>query len=263
MNFSFENKTVIITGAGRGIGKTTAISFAKAGANVMLASRTQSQLDSVEEEIRNFGGNVSSFLLDVKDKQACADLIDKTVEVFGGVNVIVHSGSDYYYKFVDDLTDEDIQVHFDSNTNAARWLLKAAAPYLSQTEDYGRFIAIGGIGGSVTSVAGMAAHCIAKSSLETFIKVAALEHGFTHKKILINTILPGMILSDRSIEMAGEETLLQASPFVVPLQRPGTTNEIADVCMFLASPGATYIHGASIVVDGGITLGGRGQLPFN
>lgn len=255
MNFSFENKTVVITGAGRGIGKATAIAFAKAGANVVLASKTQSNLDNVAAGIAEFNPNVMTYALDTKDKVGCEDLIAKTVERFGTVNIIVHAASDSYYAKLDNMSDDVISNHFDSNVNAARWLLNAAMPYLDETEGKGRFIAIGSVAGSMKSVVGMTGYVVAKAGLEAFIKQAAWEYGFANKQVLINLIVPGTILSDRALELAPREMHDKSARITTPLRRSGEPEEIANVCLFLASPGASYMHGSSIVVDGGYSLG--------
>lgn len=257
--FSFENKTVIVTGAGRGIGKAIAIEFAKFGANVMLASRTKTDLDNTCDNIISSGGKAASFQLDLKDKDQCTNLVAETVATFGDVDIIIHSGSDVYNSFVDTVTDEDIQIHFDSNVNAARWLLNAATPYLSNTPGAGRFITIGGIGGILRAVPGLAAHCVAKAALDAFTKNAAIEYGYSNKNILINSVLPGYIASDRALQTVNEDEYLATGKWI-PLQRVGEPVEIANVCLFLASPFASYIHGESIVVDGGLTVGGRGFL---
>lgn len=255
MNFSFENQTVVITGGGRGIGKTTAIAFAKAGANVVIASKTQSNLDNVAAIISEFSPNVMTYALDVKSKESCEDLIAKTVERFGTVNIIVHAASDQGYAVLDNMSDDVMSDHIDSNISAARWLLNAAMPYLDETEGKGRFIAIGSIAGSVNSVVGMTGYCVAKAGLEAFIKQAAWEYGFANKRVLINSILPGTILSDRMLDHASREICEKVARINIPVRRPGEPEEVASVCLFLASPGASFIHGASIVVDGGATLG--------
>lgn len=255
MNFSFENKTVIITGGGRGIGKATAIAFAKAGANVVIASKTQNNLDEVASIISEFNPNVMTYEFDAKDKEACEGLIAKTVERFGTVNIIVHAASYLYYVKLDKMTDEDMDNHIDSNISAARWLLKAAMPYLDKTEGKGRFIAIGSVAGSMNAIFGMTGYCVAKAGLEAFIKQAAWEYGFANKQVLINAVLPGSVLSDRVLENISEEMADNIAKINVPIKRLGTPEEIANVCMFLASPASSYIHGASIVVDGGYSLG--------
>lgn len=255
MNFSFDNKTVIVTGGGRGIGKAIAIAFAKSGANVAIASTTQSNLDNVAAIISEFNPSVMTYALDVKNKELCEDLVAKTVERFGTVNIVIHCASDSFYTPLATMEDDGLHNHFDSNVSAADWLLKAAMPYLDNTEGKGRFIAIGSISGSINAYSRITGYTVAKAGVETFIKQAAWEYGFANKRVLINAILPGTIMSDRMLEVASREVCEKVAKINVPLRRPGEPEEVANVCLFLASPDASFIHGASIVVDGGQTIG--------
>ena len=152
MTESYSGKTVIVTGAGRGIGRGIAEAFAAAGAKVVIAARTLSYAQEALAAITEAGGAAEIFQIDVKDKQACLALIEHTAARFGGIDVIVHSAADIPHGGLGQVSDAGIDAGFDSIVKAAWWMLQAARPHLSKARDGGRFIAIGSVCGPVTVV---------------------------------------------------------------------------------------------------------------
>ena len=248
---AFAGRSVVVTGGGRGIGRSIAEAFADAGAKVMIGARTLCHAEAARDAIRARGGQVELHRIDVKTRAACEDLVSATVQAFGTVDVLVHSAADIPIGGVGEVDDEAIEAAFASMPKAAWWLLEAAKPHLSRAPGGGRFIAIGSVNGAATVVPGMTAYGMAKAALDAFVRAAALDVASTNTTV--NAILPGVIASDRAKALFGADGLESYSASI-PLGRIGAPADIAHACLFLASPQAGYITGASLRVDGGVAL---------
>lgn len=251
MTESFENKIVIVTGAGRGIGRSIAEAFAEQGAKVVIAARTVSYGEETVAHINSSGGTASLFQIDVNDQEAVEELIDDTVQRYGGIDIIVHSAADIPHGGVMTATDEAIDKGISSIIKASFWLARAAAPYLSCAKDGGRMIFISSICGPKTVLLNRVAYGVAKAGLDAFIRGAALE--FSRSNITVNGIEPGLIASARAKEALNDEAMTNVTS-ALPIARAGEPEEIAHVALFLASKHSSYITGESIVIDGGSTL---------
>ena len=251
MTERFDRKTVIITGAGRGIGRGIADTFAAAGANVMIGARTMSHAEAALAAIRDAGGTAEAFHIDVKEKATCIALIAATISRFGSIDVLIHCAADIAHGGLGQVSDEALEAGFASIAKAAWWLLEAARPHLSQARDGGRFIAISSVNGPVTMVPGMTAYGMAKSALDAFVRGAALD--VVAENITVNAVVPGFIASARATEVLGAAGVA-AYGAGVPVGRPGTAGDIAHACLYLASARASYVTGTNLKVDGGATI---------
>ena len=254
-------RSVIVTGAGRGIGRGIAEAFAGRGARVMIGARTMSFAEEARDAIRAAGGEAQIHQLDVKTRAACEGLVAATVAAFGGVDVIVHCAADIAHGGLGQVSDADLEAGFASTAKAAWWLLEAGRRYLAEAPGGGRFIAIGSVNGTATVVPNMTAYGMAKAALDAFVRGAALD--VVAEGITVNAVNPGLVASARALAVLGEEGLA-AYGSTVPVGRAGTPADIARACLFLAAPDAGYITGASLRIDGGATLapgrGGRGDI---
>jgi 3-oxoacyl-[acyl-carrier protein] reductase len=251
MTESFAGKTVIVTGGGRGIGRDIAEAFAAAGAQVMIGARTMSFAEDALADIRGAGGVAEAFQIDVKQHAACTALVAATVARFGSVDVMIHSAADIAHGGLGAVSDAGIEDGIASTAKAAWWLLDAARPHLTHSADGGRFIAIGSVNGTVTTVPNMTAYGMAKAALDAFVRGAAVD--VVAENITVNAILPGLIASARARAVLGDDGLA-AYGATVPVGRAGTPADVAHACFFLASARASYVTGTSIKLDGGSTL---------
>lgn len=257
MSEDFTGRSVVVTGAGRGLGRGIAEAFAAAGACVSLGARTLSHANDALDTIRDRGGQAVVIGCDVARHTDCAALIAGAAEAFGGVDVVVHCAADIPHGGVGQVSDSGLERGIASIAKAAWWLLDAARPHLAASYSGGRFIAIGSVNGTVTVVPNMTAYGMAKAALHAFVRGAALD--VVADGITVNAIQPGLIATDNARSVLGEEGLA-AYVATVPVGRAGVPEDFAHACMFLASPRSSYITGASLVMDGGSSLApGRGS----
>ena len=247
----FAGRRVVVTGAGRGIGRGIAEAFARPGAKVMIGARTISYAEQARDAIRAAGGETEIHQLDVKTRAACEGLVAAAVAAFGGVDVIVHCAADIPHGGLGQVSDTDLEAGFASTAKAAWWLLEAARPHLAQATGGGRFIAIGSVNGTATVVPNLTAYGMAKAALDAFVRGAAID--VVDDRITVNAVNPGLVASDRARAVLGEDGL-EAYGATVPVGRAGTPADIARACLFLAGAEADYITGASLRIDGGATL---------
>ncbi len=261
MSEDFSGARVLVTGAGRGLGKGVAEAFATAGAKVMLGSRTLEPAEEAAAAIRTSGAEAQAFRCDVTSHADCRALVEATVAAFGGVDVIVHCAADIPHGGLGHVSDDKLESGLASIAKAAWWLLGEARLHLAAAPGGGRFIAIGSVNGTATVVPNMTAYGMAKAALLAFVRGAAVD--VVAEGITVNAIQPGLVASDNALRVLGEEGLA-AYGKTVPVGRAGTPADIAHACLFFASPRSGYITGASLVMDGGSSLapghGGRGDI---
>ncbi|MEN9717165.1 MAG: hypothetical protein RIQ99_43 [Pseudomonadota bacterium] len=257
----FAGTRVLITGAGRGLGRAIAESFAALGAQVMLGARTLEPALEAVAAIRTVGGVAEACRADVASHADCTALVAATVAAFGGVDVLIHCAADIPHGGLGAVSDDRLEAGFASIAKAAWWLLDAAQPHLAKAPSGGRFVAIGSVNGTVSVVPNMTAYGMAKAALLAFVRGAAVD--VVAEGITVNAIQPGLIASDNARRVLGEDGLA-AYGATVPVGRAGTAEDFAHACQFFASPRAGYVTGASLVMDGGSSLaparGGHGDI---
>jgi 3-oxoacyl-[acyl-carrier protein] reductase len=256
MQGQLKNKIAVVTGGGRGMGKTIAETLAAEGAKVVIGARTLSYGEQTLVEFQDKGYETRLFQADIAKRDDCRGLIQFAVAQFGGLDILVHCAADIPHGRIRDLPEKDFQSCVDSILGAAFWLTQDAIPHLEKT-GAGRIIYISSVCGAKTAIPGMAHYGAAKAGLDAFARGAALELGSAG--ITVNTVNPGLIASNRMRERLPTE-YEQAISSVFPISRAGTTQEVADLVAFLASPKAAYVTGESIFIDGGSSLG-QAEIP--
>lgn len=252
----FAGRSVIVTGAGRGIGRGIAEAFAAEGASVMLGARTLSFAEDARTAIQAAGGRAEVCQLDVKSHQSCRDLISATVAAFGRIDVIVHCAAEIPHGGLGAVSDEALEAGFASIAKAAWWLLDAARPQLTTAPPGGRFIAIGSVNGTFVTVPNMTAYGMAKAALDAFVRGAAGD--VVRENITVNAINPGLVASDNALRVLGADGLA-AYGATVPVGRAGTPADIAHACFYFASEKAGYCTGTTLKLDGGSSVAPRGE----
>ncbi|MCW8158365.1 SDR family oxidoreductase [Stutzerimonas xanthomarina] len=257
MSQSYEGKVVLVTGAGRGMGRAIADAFADEGARLVISARTARYGEEAVAAIRERGGEAVLACGDMGDRQAITEMIDTAISNFGQLDVLVHCAADNAHAHVVDMTDEAFDYLVRSNIQSLFWIAKDAAPHLGKSADKGRLIYISSGSANRNYLPGLIPYASSKAFMNAFARGLALEFGPLN--VLVNVIEPGMVASAR---MKDELSDAQADAIAAnfPIPRPGRSEEIAAAVLFMASPQASYITGSALLVDGGASMAQLGGL---
>lgn len=242
-----KGKTVLITGATRGIGKGIAVLFAQHGANIVFTYRSSDkEAKLLEKELFSYGSKVESYKSDASDFSSAHELIDNVMNNFGSIDVLVNNAGitrdSLLMRMSEDDFDNVMNVNMKSVFNLTKAVLK---PMLKQRQ--GSIINMSSVVG-LKGNAGQANYSASKSAINGFTKSIALEIG--SRNIRCNAIAPGFIETEMT-EALPEETVSHWRA-QIPLKRGGTTQDVANVSLFLASDMSKYITGQVINVCGGM-----------
>ena len=249
--FSLEGKVALITGASKGIGEAIARYYAACGANVVINSRKQEELDKVAESINAEGGACTGIAANAGDTTACKMLVEKVVELHGGIDILVNNAaSNPVYGPVVQCEEWAFDKIMNINVKAPFELCKLVYPIMKQRGG-GSVINISSIAG-LTPDQGRGIYSVSKAALNMLTKVTAKEWGADH--IRVNAICPGLIKTKFSEALWQNEKWLNHFVKLTPAGRMGTVEEIAGLALFLASDAAAYCTGTVFTADGGITI---------
>lgn len=242
-----ENKTAIVTGATRGIGRGIAVEYAKQGANVAFTySSSVDAAKSLESELSALGVKAKGYQSNAADFDAAQQLAKSVLEEFGSIDVLVNNAGITKDNLLMRISEEDFDTVIEVNLKSVFNLTKAVIrPMMKQRG--GSIINMSSVVG-LKGNAGQANYAASKSGIVGFSKSVALELG--SRNIRSNVIAPGFI----ETEMTGklDEAVVQSWRDAIPLKRGGTPEDIAHACVFLGSDMSAYITGQTLSVDGGM-----------
>ena len=245
---SLENLTAVVTGAGRGIGRAIALKLAEAGSNVVCLSRTEANSQKVADEIAALGRQSWAVAVDVGDTAAVEAAVAKILEDTGGVNILVNNAGVTRDGLLMRMSEADWDAVLDTNLKAAFTLTKAFARPMRKA-DNARIINISSVVGLMGN-AGQANYAASKAGLIGFTKSCAKE--FATSGITVNAIAPGFIATDMTDELSDQ--VKDAIKTNIPMGEFGEVNDIAEAVAYLAGPGARYVTGQVLTVDGGMVM---------
>ncbi|MEZ0363860.1 SDR family oxidoreductase [Mycobacterium sp. pUA109] len=248
--FRLDDKTTVVTGAGRGLGAAIALAFAEAGADVVIASRTQSELEAVAEQIRATGRRAHVVVADLAHPEDTAKLAGQAVEAFGKLDIVVNNVGGTMPNALLNTATKDLKDAFTFNVGTAHALTTAAVPLMLEHSGGGAIINITSTMGRVAG-RGFAAYGTAKAALAHYTRLAALD---LCPRIRVNAIAPGSILTSALDIVASNDELRTPMEKATPLRRLGDPGDIAAAAVYLASPAGGYLTGKVLEVDGGITF---------
>jgi 3-oxoacyl-[acyl-carrier protein] reductase len=239
-------KSVIVTGASKGIGKGIARVFARNGAKVLIVARHRDQAEATAKEI---GNGASAFSADVTRFPELESMAKAAAERHGGIDILCANAGIFPQAKIEDMTAEQWDEVLGTNLKGTFLAVKACLPWLKKSGE-GRIILTSSITGPITGFPGWTHYGASKSGQLGFLKTAAIE--LAKYGITINAVMPGNIVTE-GLEGLGAD-YLKTMAASIPLKRLGTVEDIGYGALFFASKEAAYITGQTIVVDGGQIL---------
>jgi NAD(P)-dependent dehydrogenase (short-subunit alcohol dehydrogenase family) len=251
--FSLEGKTAIVTGGGTGIGKSIAIEFARAGADVAICSRKLEHLEPVEKEIRNLGRQAFSMALDVRQEEQVKSIVERVAQQWGRLDIMVNNAGASFRAKPEDISVNGWNTVIQINLNGVFLGCKWAGRQMMQQPHGGVIVNISSIAGVYGSTM-MSHYGAAKSAVITLTR--ELGTAWARQKIRVNCIAPGPVETEGYLDVLkqagpdGKKTYDRVASRV-GMGRWGKVEEIAYPCIFLASDASSWMTGETIVIDGG------------
>jgi NAD(P)-dependent dehydrogenase (short-subunit alcohol dehydrogenase family) len=243
---------VLITGALTGIGRATAVAFAKEGASIVASGRREAEGKALEAELRSLGAEAAFIRADVRHDDEVRNLVDQTVARFGRIDSAVNAaGTEGQPGPLIDQSSESYAATFDTNVLGTLLSLKHELRVM-QVQGHGSIINISSTYGH-EGAAGAAVYAASKHAVEGLTKSAALEAG--RSGVRVNAVAPGPTETGMLNRFTGTAERKAALAKTVPLGRVGEPGEIARAAVFLASEKASFITGQILTADGGKTAG--------
>jgi NAD(P)-dependent dehydrogenase (short-subunit alcohol dehydrogenase family) len=241
-----HGRVALIAGASKGIGRATAEAFADAGAAVVLAARDTASLDLVAQHIQARGGQATPVRADVADADSMRGLVDTTLATYGRLDAAFNNATDGPMPApLAEIDPREFDLGIATNIRGTFLGMKYQIGAMLRTGG-GAIVNMASLAG-LTGVANLAAYVAGKAGIIGLTKVAALDYA--DQGIRVNCVAPGTILTHH-LEAAGAEAQRRAAQ-AAPMRRIGRAAEVADVVVWLCSPGSSYVTGTVIPIDGG------------
>jgi 3-oxoacyl-[acyl-carrier protein] reductase len=246
---SLSGRSVIVTGASKGIGKGIARVFASKGAKVLLAARDLTQAQAAAVEICGSGGIASAVAADVSSPEDTALMAAAALERHGGIDIVCCNAGIFPAARLEEMAVSDWDQTLNTNLKGTFLTVKACLPAM-KARGRGRIIVTSSITGPITGYPGWSHYGASKAGQLGFVRTAALE--LASHNITVNAVLPGNILTE-GVAALGPEYIARMTS-AIPQRRLGSVEDVAYAALFLASDEAAFISGQTIVVDGGQVL---------
>ena len=250
-----QDKVAVITGGNSGVGAATALLFAKEGAKVVISARRQAQLDEIAAKIREAGGEVLTVVTDISKPEDAKNLVDKTVEAYGKIDVLVNNAGvlEAGLKPIDRVLDEDMDRIIDTNTKGTMYCIRQASEKMAEAGS-GSIVNVASVAG--VRGCGGAAYVASKAAVIGITKHTALR--FAGKGVRCNAVCPSTIATPMVANMgAGNmdpDMIGQMGKHMDMRIQPCMPEDVANILLFLASDESRAITGQTIVSDFGSTL---------
>ncbi len=265
-----EGKIAIVTGAGRGLGRTIALCLAGEGADVAMCSRTKAEIDEVAAAVKAMGRRALAITVDATDSKQVEQMVQETLNTFGRIDILVNNagGSEKHKgksRLITDLTDEDWDDSFRVNMKSQVYFCRAVAPFMVEHKS-GKIVNISSVSGKLGD-GNQLPYSSMKGAVITFTR--ALARQLAADNINVNCICPGFIYTPLWQQMSEQlwrtvpayqklkdpkEIFLRRVTKLVPLQREQTEEDIGRAAVFLVSEDAKNVTGQAMNVDGGMVM---------
>ena len=253
MSGRVANLVAIVTGAGSGIGHASAIRLAEEGATVICADINELAAKATSELIISAGGRASWSEIDISDSEACSELVNKIAMDFGSVDILVNNAGVNLPGVFHEVSNETIDRTLNVNVKGAMYLTRAAIPHMLKS-GHGSIVNMSSVNGLVSEPF-LSVYSASKGAIVMFTRGIALDYA--KQGIRCNAICPGWV--DTPINHAhakmlgGLDHVYKTIDSFQPIGRPGTSREIANLVLFLASDESSFMTGSIVSADGGMT----------
>jgi 3-oxoacyl-[acyl-carrier protein] reductase len=247
-----KDQTALVTGGSRGIGRGIVLALAQAGAKVAFVYRGSKEAsDRLVGDVAALGGEAVAIQADVSDKTAAAKVVEEVVGKWGRLDILVNNAGVIKDGLFLRMDDADWNAVIDTNLGGTYAFCRAVAQQMALKQRYGRIVNVSSVAATHVN-AGQCNYSASKGAVNSFTRALAVELG--SRNVTVNAVAPGFIETDMTEAIRGK-----AGDFItkklIPARRLGKPEDIAAAVVFLVSPGASYITGQVITIDGGLSLG--------
>jgi NAD(P)-dependent dehydrogenase (short-subunit alcohol dehydrogenase family) len=249
-NTEFKNKVALITGASSGIGKASAIAFARHGAKIMVVARNETALQELVATVGRDPADVGLVVADLTEETQIKRCVDATIAKFGGIDILVNCAGIIASGTIENTKVVDWDYMMNVNLRSVFLMMQQALPALIERK--GNIINVSSVTG-LRAFPNVLAYCVSKAGVDQLTRCAALE--LASRGVRVNAVNPGVTLTNLHRNSGMNEQTYQAfiehSKSTHPLGRVGMPEEVAELILFLASPRAAWITGVTYSIDGG------------
>jgi NAD(P)-dependent dehydrogenase (short-subunit alcohol dehydrogenase family) len=245
-----DHDVAVVTGASSGIGRATALLFARSGWDVVAFGRYEIDLTSLRDEARGADGSIKIHLGDITEISQIDRLVSETIESFSRINVLVNAAGIIKNGSIENTTLDDWDKMMNINLRSAFYLTQKCVPHLAATK--GNVVNVSSVTGT-RAFPNVLAYCVSKAATDQLTRCSALE--LAPKGIRVNAVNPGVVITNlhKRGGMSDDDyaQFVENAKNTHPIGRPGQPEEVADLIFFLASDKASWITGATYEIDGG------------
>lgn len=246
--FDYKGKVVFITGSSSGLGKQFAKAFAKQGADLVISARGLDKLEETKKELEELGARVLPVACDVTNTEQIDEAVNKIIEEFGKIDVLVNNAGGNKPGTVLDYEDDAWEFTINTDLNSVMKVSRRVGQEMVK-QNYGRIINIASMYGLLGTATNSAAYHAAKGGVVNFTRAASAE--LAKHNITVNAICPGSFVTELTKASHAKKEFQDRLKAIVPLGRAGQEGELDGAVVFLGSEEASYVTGAILAVDGG------------
>ena len=251
--FDLKGQVALVTGCSGGLGVQMAKALANQGCNIVAIARRQDKLEAVCKEISDtFGVETLALRCDITDTDNVNDVVDKALERFGRIDILINNAGTGAVAPAEDITDEQFGDEFNIDLFGSFRVARAVAKKAMIPAKYGRIINIASMYGLVgNKIAGSAPYHAAKGGVVNLTRALAAEWGIHN--ITVNSICPGYFYTDLTRDTLNSDFFQQNAKTMIPMERYGEEGELDTAALFFASKASSYVTGTNLAIDGGYT----------